>query len=115
MQTHEDAEHLRQLLQNDPGKEGAWGALKEEAERMVESGASAITAGTAGEEEVRSWRAGNVHVREYEPRELDRPLGLCRVSIGGTPDGLTYCVFRGDIKEVKLALRRALAALRNEP
>lgn len=110
MQTHRDDDHQEKLAK-------AWKELEVEAGRSMRERLSDITAGSPTEETIREWESYDVFVRELPERELDKPLDLVRISVGGQERGsrVAYCVFRGPIKEAKAVLRRALNALRDEP
>lgn len=109
MQTHDDRDFAGD---EERRMREAFGDLVAEAERMTADKLNTITAGDEGEEVVREMRINNVLVRELPQRETDGKLNLSRISIGSIPGGLAYVVFRGPIKEVKLAMKRARNALR---
>lgn len=91
-------------------KEHRMEALKQRAEAMVAKGESTITAGKPGEEPLARWQSNGMLCR----RMPDDPQGVLRISIGGGDlmDGGGYLVLRGDPRECRRLLQRALRALR---
>ena len=102
MQTHDDLEHTGRTRE-------WWDRLQDRARAGQRESLAEITAGKPGEKDVDKWRARcgmNVIQRP------DDEQGILRISVGGQPAILDYCVFRGDREKCAALLERALAALR---
>ena len=100
MQTHEDS---------DVFDHEQWNRLMERARKGQRESTAEITAGKPGEPELDKWRA------ECGMNIVQRPddeQGILRVSVGGKPAVIDYCVFRGDRAKCAELLERAAAALR---
>lgn len=116
--THDDGDHQGEALKKIlaevvADRDRAFDQLRGEAERMTTERENTMT---ADGEVLRAWELYGVHVTELPARDVDEALNITRVSLGGSPtEGITYCVFRGSVREAKDILRRALNALRDEP
>lgn len=89
--------------------------LRERAEAIQESGASALTTGYPDESPLASWKGENGVVCTHLP---DEEQGILRISIGGgehLPVTMNYCNIRGSVGQCIDLLEKAIAALKECP